>query len=83
MRVTSWAGEAVFLPLAGFFASHDTLVKHFLTVTKPFCGFRANVLKRPPCIDGANGAPKRRQALEKIRTNKNKDRGRPCSIWTL
>src|SRR5665647_2656097 len=35
----------------GIFRFHDTLTKHFLTVTKPFCGSDANVLKRLPCTD--------------------------------
>src|ERR1700730_1561594 len=50
---------------------HDTVVKHFITVTKPFCGFGAKILKPPPGTDrpqrGAEPAPGR--------VNRFKDRG--------
>src|SRR6202035_546185 len=40
---------------------HDTVVKHFITVTKPFCGFGAKILKPPPGTDRPNEAPNRRR----------------------
>jgi lipoprotein-anchoring transpeptidase ErfK/SrfK len=65
MRVTSWTGKRSFWPLGGVFpAPHDMLTKYFLTVTKPFCGFDANVLKPPPCTDRPNRAPKWRQGAQ-------------------
>src|SRR3974390_805686 len=58
MRVTSWSEDRSFWPVPPVFPSrHDTLTKYFLTVTKPFWGFDANVLKPPPCTGRPNRAP--------------------------